>query len=112
MAGGAPSVTAAQSYALMDLAALARRCGGAGRLRTRPARLGLARRAAARQPVSPRLRGLPERYGHRAVYETYLRHPRWREAPDYLLDSVLNLIGADPAALRARQEPRLRPGGR
>ena len=49
MAGGAPSVTAAQSYALMDLAALARRCGGAGlAARTRPARLGLARRAAAR----------------------------------------------------------------
>ena len=38
----------------------ARRCGGAGlAARTRPARLGLARRAAARQPVSPRLRGLP-----------------------------------------------------
>ena len=48
MAGGAPSVTAAQSYALMDLAALARRCGAGLAARTRPARLGLARRAAAR----------------------------------------------------------------
>ena len=54
-----------------------------------------------------------ERYGHRAVYETHLRHPRWREAPDYLLDSVLNLIGADrPRCVRARRPPRLRPGGR
>ena len=50
MAGGAPSVTAAQSYALMDLAALARDDAAAlAWLRAPgPARLGLARRAAAR----------------------------------------------------------------
>ena len=100
-------MTAAQSYALMDLAALARRCGGAGLLRA-PDRRGSDWRDAL-PPDSPFRRAFAdflERYGHRAVYETYLRHPRWREAPDYLLDSVLNLIGADPAALRARQDRR------
>jgi rifampicin phosphotransferase len=45
-----------------------------------------------------------QRYGHRGVYETYLRNPRWREAPDYLLNSVVNLIGCDPEELRERQK--------
>ena len=106
MAGGAPSVTAAQSYALMDLAALARDDAAALAWLRAPDRRGSDWRDAL-PPDSPFRRAFAdflERYGHRAVYETYLRHPRWREAPDYLLDSVLNLIGADPAALRARQE--------
>ena len=106
MAGGAPSVTAAQSYALMDLAALAR--DDAAALAWLRAPTGAARTGATRCRQTARFcrafADFLERYGHRAVYETYLRHPRWREAPDYLLDSVLNLIGADPAALRARQE--------
>ncbi|WZB71209.1 PEP-utilizing enzyme [Achromobacter xylosoxidans] len=107
MAGGAPSVTAAQSYALMDLAALARDDAAALAWLRAPDRRGSDWRDAL-PPDSPFRRAFAdflERYGHRAVYETYLRHPRWREAPDYLLDSVLNLIGADLAALRA-------PGGR
>ncbi|MBR8656505.1 pyruvate, water dikinase [Achromobacter sp. Marseille-Q0513] len=106
MAGGASSVTAAQSYALMDLAALARDDAAALAWLRAPDRQGADWRDAL-PPDSPFRRAFAdflERYGHRAVYETYLRHPRWREAPEYLLDSVLNLIGADPAALRARQE--------
>lgn len=106
MAGGEPSVTAAQSYDLMALAQRAAREPHTLAWLREPGRDGAAW-ARRLQPDSAFRQALAEflgRYGHRAVYETYLRNPRWREAPDYLLDSVLNLIGADPAALRARQE--------
>lgn len=105
MAGGAPSVTATQSYDLMALAQQALREPQTLAWLREPGRDGAA--WATRLPQdSPFRRALADflaRYGHRAVYETYLRNPRWREAPDYLLDSVLNLIGIDPAALRERQ---------
>ena len=102
-------MTAAQSYALMDLAALARDDAAALACAhpTGAARTGATR---CRQIAVPPRADFLERYGHRAVYETYLRHPRWREAPDYLLDSVLNLIGADPRCVR--QEAAARAGGR
>ncbi|WP_209303790.1 hypothetical protein, partial [Escherichia coli] len=45
-----------------------------------------------------------ERYGHRAIEESYFRHPRWREQPDYLLDLVVGLIGTDAGAGRQRQQ--------
>lgn len=106
MAGGEPSVTAAQSYALMALAQLAAR---------EPQALAWLRASerdsaawADQLPTDSAFRralaDFLARYGHRAVYETYMRNPRWREAPGYILDSVLSLIGADPDALRARQE--------
>ncbi|WP_334166450.1 PEP/pyruvate-binding domain-containing protein [Achromobacter mucicolens] len=105
MAGGDPSVTAQQGYALMTLAQLAAEDAQALAWLRAPDRDDAAW-AEALPGVSPFKTAFAEfleRYGHRAVYETYLRNPRWREAPGYLLNSVLNLIGADPAALRARQ---------
>src|ERR1019366_5663308 len=33
----------------------------------------------------------------------YLHNPRWREAPGYLLDSVIGLIGSDVGGLHQRQ---------
>lgn len=106
MAGGEPSVTAAQSYDLMALAQRAAREPHTLAWLREPGRDGAAwaRRLPPDSAFHKALAEFLGRYGHRAVYETYLRNPRWREAPDYLLDSVLNLIGADPAALRARQE--------
>lgn len=106
MAGGEPSVTAAQSYALMALAQLASREPQALAWLRAPERDSAAW-ADQLPPDSAFRRALADflaRYGHRAVYETYMRNPRWREAPGYVLDSVLNLIGTDPDALRARQE--------
>ncbi|WP_313620161.1 PEP/pyruvate-binding domain-containing protein [Achromobacter sp.] len=106
MAGGEPSVTAAQGYALMDLARLARQDAQVLAWLQSPDRDSeawaetLPDGSAFQQAFAQFL----HRYGHRAVYETYLRNPRWREAPGYLLDSVLNLIGTDAAALRARQD--------
>lgn len=106
MAGGEPSVTAEQSYALMDLAGIAEADAPALAWLRGPGRDSAAWNAALPE-TSPFKRAFADflaRYGHRAVYETYLRNPRWREAPAYLLDSVLNLIGVDAGALRARQE--------
>ncbi len=34
----------------------------------------------------------------------HLGNPRWRQAPDYLLDSVISLIGHQPAQIRERQQ--------
>lgn len=106
MAGGEPSVTAAQSYALMALAKLA-----AGDPRVMDWLRDPRRDSAGWQnalpdgaPFKPAFADFLRQYGHRAVYETYLRNPRWREDPAYLLDSVLQLTDADPAALRARQD--------
>ncbi len=114
MAGGEPSVTAAQSYALMALAQLASREPRALAWLRAPERDSAAW-AEQLPPDSAFRRALADflaRYGHRAVYETYMRNPRWREAPGYLLDSVLNLIGTDPDALRARQDQSARDAWR
>ncbi|OAE60407.1 pyruvate, water dikinase [Achromobacter xylosoxidans] len=105
MAGGDPSVTAQQGYALMTLAQLAAEDAQALAWLRAPDRDDTAWAEALPDgtPFKTAFAEFLDRYGHRAVYETYLRNPRWREAPGYLLNSVLNLIGADPAALRARQ---------
>ncbi|MCG7328400.1 PEP/pyruvate-binding domain-containing protein [Achromobacter sp. ACRQX] len=106
MAGGDPSVTAQQGYALMALAQLAEQDAEALAWLRGPNRDDAAWGTALPKdsPFRNAFANFLHRYGHRAVYETYLRNPRWREAPGYLLDSILNLIGVDPAALRARQD--------
>lgn len=106
MAGGEPSVTAQQGYALMALAGLAETDAPALAWLRSPQRDSAAWDSALPDgsPFKRAFADFLDRYGHRAVYETYLRNPRWREAPAYLLDSVLNLIGADAGALRARQD--------
>ncbi|RSE92857.1 PEP/pyruvate-binding domain-containing protein [Achromobacter aegrifaciens] len=106
MAGGEPSVTAAQSYALMALAKLAAGDASVMEWLRDPQRdsAGWQRALPDGAPFKQAFADFLRQYGHRAVYETYLRNPRWREDPGYLLDSVLQLTDADPAALRARQD--------
>ena len=104
-AGGPPSVTAAQAYGLMELARVAATDPQALAWLRSADRAGAdwARVLPPDSPFRQAFARFLDRYGHRAVYETYLRNPRWREAPDYLLESVLNLIGSDPAQIRERQ---------
>jgi pyruvate,water dikinase len=105
LSGGEASVTAAQSYDLMELARIAANDGAALQWLRSTDRVGTDW-SVRLAPDSPFRRAFAEflrRYGHRAVYESYLRNPRWREAPDYLLDSVLGLIGHEPAQVRERQ---------
>ncbi|WP_035061100.1 PEP/pyruvate-binding domain-containing protein [Andreprevotia chitinilytica] len=106
LAGGEPSVTAAQGYALLELARIAAADETALAWLRSPDRVGTGWPTAlpADSPFRRAFADFLRAHGHRAVYETYMRNPRWREAPDYLLDSVLNLIGADPAPLRQRQQ--------
>lgn len=106
MAGGEPSITATQGYDLMELARIA--AGDAQTLAwlRSPDRVGAdwLLKLTEDSPFRRAFADFLKRYGHRGVYETYLRNPRWREAPDYLLDSVVNLIGSDLAPLRKRQQ--------
>lgn len=105
LAGGEPSVTAQQGYALMELADIASRHPEV------QAWLTLANRddnewrtLPESHPFRRGFAAFLDKYGHRAVYESYWRHPRWHEAPGYLLDSIAGLIGTRADELRARQE--------
>lgn len=104
--GGTPSVTAAMSYALMQLARVAEADPDALAWLRSPQRAGHRwREQLPRDSAFGEAFGIfLQDYGHRAVYETYLHHPRWRENPDYLLDAVRGLIGCAAGPLRERQQ--------
>lgn len=106
LAGGEPSVTATQGYELMELARIAADDPAAFAWLRCPDRNGAdwSRKLAEDNPFRRAFAEFIQRYGHRGVYETYLRNARWREAPDYLLNSIVNLIGCDPDELRERQK--------
>ncbi|WP_254772771.1 PEP/pyruvate-binding domain-containing protein [Nitrosospira multiformis] len=97
LAGGEPSVTACQSYELMALARLWRENKESVEASSHPL-----------HSENPKFQGafneFLERYGHRGLYESYFRNPRWREAPEYLLSQLEQLAEVDEAALRARQK--------
>jgi pyruvate,water dikinase len=91
LAGGEPSVTAQQGYALLALARLAKspECYG------KPEKSPKFQKAFAE---------FLEQYGHRGHYETYYRSPRLREQPELLLAQIAALADVDEAALRQRQQ--------
>lgn len=101
MAGGEPSVTARQGYDLQALAATAAQD---------PATAAWLRSGSddwqslpEESPFRRQFAAFLERYGHRGIYESYLRNPRWREDPGYLVRQIAGLLDCDPAALGARQ---------
>jgi pyruvate,water dikinase len=91
LAGGEPSVTAQQGYALLALARLAKspECYG------QPEKSPKFQKAFAE---------FLEKYGHRGHYETYYRSLRLREQPELLLAQIAALADVDEAALRQRQQ--------
>jgi pyruvate,water dikinase len=91
LAGGEPSVTAQQGYALLALARLAKspECYG------QPEKSPKFQKALAE---------FLEQYGHRGHYETYYRSPRLREQPELLLAQIAALSDVDESALRQRQQ--------
>ncbi len=106
MAGGKPSTTAAQACELARLATLVKTEDSTLAWLRKPDRNSSdwARELASNSPFRRAFASFLDLYGHRAVYESYLRNPRWREDPGYLLDSVLALMtGGDLAAMRERQ---------
>jgi len=105
MAGAEPSVTAQQSYELMALAQTAAADAEALAWLRADNRIGTqwAQQLPAHSAFRQHFCTFLERYGHRAIEESYFRRPRWREQPDYLLDLVVGLIGSDAQAVRQRQ---------
>jgi pyruvate,water dikinase len=105
LADGEPSVTAAQGYELIELARIAAEDAVALDWLHGSKRVGSewARQLHEQRPFRRAFAIFLQRYGHRGVYESYLRNPSWREAPDYLLDVIVSLIGTDAAARRRRQ---------
>ncbi|TJZ66677.1 PEP/pyruvate-binding domain-containing protein [Chitiniphilus eburneus] len=103
LAGGEPSVTLRQGYALSEVAriAMADPLASAWLATRRPG--DDWRGLPADNPFRVAFADFLALYGHRCVYETYLGNPRWREAPDYLLGSLPGLASADMAVATARQ---------
>lgn len=105
LAGGPPSVTARQSYDLIGVARIAMADPTARSwLEKRRQEGGDWRQLPADNPFRLAFADFLERYGHRGVYETYMRNQRWREDPDYLLDSLSGLAATDLDTLAARQK--------
>ncbi|MBV8657792.1 MAG: pyruvate, water dikinase [Burkholderiales bacterium] len=105
MAGGEASVTAQQSYELIGIArtAMADPVTRAW-LETRRQTARDWRSLPSTNPFRMAFSVFIEKYGHRGVYESYLRNPRWHEDAGYLLDSLPSLAVTDLAALAARQQ--------
>jgi len=97
LAGGEPSVTARQAYELMALARLRRESKESVEAFGHPPHTESSRFQDA-------FNEFLERYGHRGLYESYFRNPRWREAPEYLLSQLEQLAEVDEAALQARRK--------
>jgi pyruvate,water dikinase len=102
LAGGEPSVTARQSY---DLMALAHSWKNSARTRSDGGQDSEAHASSMENQEFRRAYDeFLERYGHRGIYETYFRNPRWREAPQYLDSLLKQLAEVDESALQARQQ--------
>src|SRR5574343_641086 len=91
LAGGEPSVTAQQGYALLELARLAKACPNSDVPQASP-------------EFAAAFAAFLAQYGHRGHYETYLRSPRWHEQPELLLKQLPALAEVDAESLRVRQQ--------
>lgn len=106
MSGGEPSATAAQGHALLRLARTAADDPRAFEWLRSPQRDG----REWRRHLDPgsgfglALDSFLQRYGHRAVYESYLHQPRWREDPGFILDAVVSLAEYRAGAEQAQGE--------
>ncbi|NEX63913.1 PEP/pyruvate-binding domain-containing protein [Noviherbaspirillum galbum] len=104
LAGGEPSVTAQQGYAMMDLARAAAADPPLRRWITGAERDDQAwQRLPPSHPFRQGFEDFLRRYGHRGIYESYWRQPRWHEDPGYVLDSIAGLLDVSREAVQARQ---------
>ncbi|HEU4653307.1 MAG TPA: PEP/pyruvate-binding domain-containing protein [Steroidobacteraceae bacterium] len=94
MTGGEPSITAVQNLRLMQLANFA-----ADDSRVLDWLRNIERSNERWRDELPEggfrdsFLSFLDDFGHRAVYESYLRSPRWSEDPSYLFDVILSLAG-------------------
>jgi pyruvate,water dikinase len=106
MAGGPPSITAQQGYDLVMIAKQA--VNDPFTKQWLEQRRQNSERDWCDLPESNPLRqaftDFLKRYGHRGVYESYVRNARWREQPGYLLDNLLELAKTDLDTQEAVQQ--------
>lgn len=103
LAGGEASVTAQQGYAMVDLALIAAGDATARAWLLEHADDDWQQALPASSPFRTAFADFLERFGHRGVYESYSRNPRWREEPEYLFDTIAGLMQTDLDALHRRQ---------
>ena len=103
LAGGEPSVTARQGYELMALAHLRRHATHGHGCSNRHLDSEVNTDHGKNQELRRACDEFLERYGHRGIYETYFRNPRWREAPEHLDSLLAQLAEVDVAAMQTRQ---------
>lgn len=106
MTGGEQSATASLGYDLIQLAQTVATDAPALAWLRSPQRAGRQWRQHLPydSAFSRAFDGFLQNHGHRAVYESYLHRPRWREDPDYLFDTVLSLIGREIKPLLDHQK--------
>jgi len=100
------SFTATQNMRLLALANLARSDSAIVQWLTDPSRdtPNWAQRWPQHTPFGAAFAAYLDDYGHRAVYESDIRQPRWREAPGYLFDAIAGLLAVDEAQLVSRRQ--------
>lgn len=102
LAEGENSVTAQQGRELVALAQLAATMPDVSRWLMAAERGDNWQHWPETHPFRQQFAEFLEEYGHRAVYESYSRHLRWRESPGYLLDCIAGLLHLDPDTQVAR----------
>jgi pyruvate,water dikinase len=104
LAGATPTVTARQAYELAELARNLQQDRIACDWVTKADRSGNWRsELPADNPFRLAFEAFLQRYGHRAVYESYFHQPRWRDAPEYLFDIIRGLLQQDVEGLRQQR---------
>jgi pyruvate,water dikinase len=104
MAGGKPSVTAAQNLRLLQLAQLAADDSRVLDWLRDPKRISDEwKRELPDCQFRNAFQTFVQDFGHRGVYESYLCSPRWRESPGYLFDLIVGLVGVSTDEVGQRQ---------
>lgn len=100
------SFTATQNMRLLALANQARSDSAVVQWLQDPARdnQNWAQRWPQHTPFGAAFGDYLDDYGHRAVYESDTRQPRWRETPGYLFDAIAGLLHIDGQALASRRQ--------
>ncbi len=104
LAGGEPSVTAQQGYDMIQLAQLAKKEPEVLQWLQGDQRWSSYENLPESSDFRAALETFLDQYGHRGVYESYVRMPRLRESPAFLLRSIAGLLNASLDEILTRQQ--------
>ncbi len=103
MTEGEESISAKQAYDMMSLAELAATDSEAQQQLQLKQNLSEIFEADDNRAFAQAYRRFMQLFGHRGNYESYVSRPSWREAPEELHQTLLNLGDTDAQLLRERQ---------